>query len=81
VNLSTDALQAADVHRRIDSSSQKFLNATIALAGYVPKDDAVARGASRSIPFVRGEPAASASQALDKLASTLVPATSQARIA
>lgn len=79
VNLTSDAAQAIDVHRRIDRSSQKFLDAAIALAGHVPQDDAVSRGATRSIPFVRGEPMASASQAIDKLASSLVPAPSQAR--
>ena len=77
VNLATDASQAASVHHRIDSSSQKFLNATIAFAGHIPRDDAVLRGATRSIPFVRGEPLASASQAIDKLASRLVSATNQ----
>jgi flagellar biosynthesis protein FlhG len=81
VNRTTDAAQAIDVHRRIDSSSQKFLDAAIALAGHVPQDDAASRGAARSIPFVRGEPMASASQAIDKLASTLVVAPSQARTA
>ncbi len=81
VNLTTDASQAANVHHRIDSSSQKFLNATISFAGHVPQDDAVSRGATRSIPFVRGEPTAAASQAIDKLASLLIPTPSQARSA
>lgn len=81
VNLTASASQADDVHHRIDSSSQKFLNAAIAFAGHVPKDEAVSRGAARSIPFVRGEPMASASRAIDKLASLLLPAPSQARSA
>ena len=81
VNFTTDAAQALDVHSRMDSSSQKFLDAAIAFAGHVPQDDAVSRAAATCIPFVRGEPMAPASQAIDKLASTLVPAPSQTRTA
>ena len=81
VNLTTDATQATDVHRRVDGSCQKFLGAAIAFAGQVPQDEAVSRGAVHCVPFVRGEPMASASQAIDKLASTLVSSPSRARTA
>lgn len=81
VNFAADALPAADVHRRIDASCRKFLNATIGFAGHVPQDAAVPRGAIARIPFVLGERMSLASQALDKLASELVPNLSQVRSA
>ena len=81
VNLTADESQAADVYLRVENSCRKFLGATIQFAGHVPRDDAVSRGATRSIPFVLGEPMAFASRAIDKLASTLVPAPNQARSA
>ncbi|MEO8497706.1 MAG: P-loop NTPase [Planctomycetota bacterium] len=81
VNLAADAAQAAEVHRRIDSSSQNFLHTTIAFAGPVPQDEAVSRGATRSIPFVRSEPKSPASQAIERLAAALVASPSQARTA
>ena len=72
VNLSTDELPAADVHRRIDDSCRKFLETTIELAGHIPHDAAASRSVARGIPFVLGEPLCAASQAIGKLASHVI---------
>jgi flagellar biosynthesis protein FlhG len=81
VNLATDEVSAVDVHRRIDDSCRKFIETTIDLAGHIPQDAATIRGASRSIPFVLGEPTSAASQAIGKLASHIGLAPRRARIA
>ncbi|HUG68407.1 MAG TPA: P-loop NTPase [Pirellulaceae bacterium] len=81
VNLSTDELPGAEVHRRIDGSCRKFLDTTIELAGHIPRDEAAIRGATRSIPFVLGEPFSAASQAIGRLASNLAFAPRRARTA
>lgn len=81
VNLSTDVLPGADVHRRIDGSCRKFLDTTIELAGHIPYDEAAIRGATRGVPFVLGEPFSAASQAIGELASNIALAPLRARTA
>ena len=71
VNFCPDGGQAADVHRRIHQSCQRFLGIGVALLGHVPQDEQVRRAADAAVPFVLGSPSCPASEAVQHLAATL----------
>jgi flagellar biosynthesis protein FlhG len=52
VNRAASPEQAADVHRRLDQSCRRFLDAQISLLGSVAADDAFAAAAAASVPLV-----------------------------
>ena len=72
VNQATDAVEAQDVHLRIDQSCRRFLGREVRLAGHVPADGTVAEAARRQRPVLMADANCRATQALVQLAARLV---------
>jgi flagellar biosynthesis protein FlhG len=74
VNQAETPAQAADVHRRIDQSAQRFLQRTVGALGSVPWDSAATRGAAGTQPVMLEAPASAAAKAIASIATTLAAA-------
>lgn len=71
VNFCGDAERAAQVHRPMNESCERFLGTQIRLLGYVPDDEAARRAATAALPFLLGSPACPAGRAVQRLAVNL----------
>ncbi|MEM6561837.1 MAG: MinD/ParA family protein [Planctomycetota bacterium] len=71
VNEAKSNSEARGVYERVAQVAARFLGATIEDAGHVPLDPAVTRAVRKRRPFVLGEPTASASVAIKRLAARL----------
>ena len=72
VNLARDAEQAADVHKRIRQSCERFLGHGIRLLGYVPVDHAVTTAEVAGLPLVAMQAETPASRAIHRIANDFV---------
>jgi flagellar biosynthesis protein FlhG len=77
VNQAEDADEAADVHRRIDHSCQRFLGRNVPLAGWTPPDDRTLAAHRRGQPLVVAAPQSPFAAAIDRLAEAVVAAPRQ----
>jgi len=71
VNLAESAAIAADVHRRIDQSCQRFLGLPLELAGAVPPADSPLETGKRT-PLVLAQPEAAFALAIEQLAAAVM---------
>lgn len=74
VNQAEDADEAADVHRRIDHSCQRFLGRSIPLAGWTPPDDRAQSAQRRGQPLFVAWPQSPFAESIDRLAETVLAA-------
>ena len=72
VNQAEDGNLAADVHRRIDQSSRRFLGRPVDWLGHVPLDPAIPEAARQSVPFVLRGDRKPARLAVEQLAMRLI---------
>jgi flagellar biosynthesis protein FlhG len=63
---------AADVHRRIDHSCQRFLGLPLALAGWLPGEPAALAALRRGHPIVLSRPNCQLTQSIEHLAESLL---------
>lgn len=78
VNSARNVGEAADVHRRLDQSCQRFLGCSLGLLGHVPPDEAVTLAARQAAPFVSAA-TGDAAQALMQFATILAAENSDSR--
>jgi len=83
VNRADSEEVAADVHRRIDHSCQRFLGLSLPLAGWIPGDPTALAALRRGQPMVLARPDSQLTQAIERLADQLlsepIPAPRQER--
>ena len=63
---------AADVHRRIDHSCQRFLGLPLALAGWLPGEPAALAALRRGHPILLSRPECQLAQSIEHLAESLL---------
>ncbi|MFN4242049.1 MAG: MinD/ParA family protein [Tepidisphaerales bacterium] len=71
VNQAETSHEASAVYQRLSRVARQFLNLQVLDAGYVLKDEAVARSVRRRVPVVLDQPSAPASRCLVQLATRL----------
>jgi flagellar biosynthesis protein FlhG len=74
VNRADSEEVAADVHRRIDHSCQRFLGLSLPLAGWLPGDPAALAALRRGQPIVLARPDSPLTLAIERLANQLLTA-------
>jgi flagellar biosynthesis protein FlhG len=79
VNQADDADEAADVHRRIDQSCQRFLGLSVPLAGWSPPDSRTQSAHRRGQPLAVVAPQSPFAQSIDRLAETVLAPPTIAR--
>jgi flagellar biosynthesis protein FlhG len=79
VNQADGPEAAADVHRRINQSCQRFLGISLPLAGWIPTDFAAAAALRQRQPAVLSEPRSPLAAAVDRLAEQHAEAAHAAR--
>ena len=72
VNFADTAEIAADVHRRIDQSCQRFLGMSLELGGALPADDLAPVATQKAVPRLLSAPQSALAQAVERLAANLV---------
>ena len=77
VNQAEDADEAADVHRRIDHSCQRFLGRSIPLAGWTPPDDRAPSAQRRGRPLIVAWPDSPFAESIDRLAGVVLDGSAQ----
>ncbi len=77
VNKAASSAQAADVHRRIEQSAQRFLGRPITLLGSVPDDPCVVRAMAEKSPATLTDATCPIADSLNALAAELMAAQSQ----
>lgn len=71
VNMCDDERDADRAHHRMTSVAERFLGASVPMAGWAPRDSNVADAVRARSPFVRRTPHADASRAMVRLARDL----------
>ncbi|MCI0358254.1 MAG: P-loop NTPase [Planctomycetaceae bacterium] len=79
VNRADSEEAAADVHRRIDHSCQRFLGLSLPLAGWLPSDAAALAALRRGQPIVLSRPESKLTLGIEQLAERLLAPESPAR--
>lgn len=75
VNQADSPAQAREIIARVQQTARTFLHLSVASAGFIPRDVAVARAVASRKPFAGANPRAPASLAIDQLARRLVNLT------
>ncbi|MEX2176757.1 MAG: P-loop NTPase [Pirellulaceae bacterium] len=72
VNRAEQAEMAADVHRRIDQSCQRFLGISLPLAAWIPEDAAAPSAERKGLPLVLAQPQSPLTAAIEQLAEQIL---------
>jgi flagellar biosynthesis protein FlhG len=79
VNQADDEASAADVHRRIDQSCQRFLGVSLDFAGDLPGDPAAVPAARGPLPLALRSPESPLAQSIQQLAERLLKSSESDR--
>jgi flagellar biosynthesis protein FlhG len=77
VNRADSEDMAADVHRRIDHSCQRFLGLSLPLAGWMPSEPMALAALRRGQPIVLAHPDCQLTHSIERLAESLLAVPTQ----